>query len=429
MDADGSSEAEITIELRDASGNPVNGVTPEFTASGDGNEYGACSPTDDGISTCTMTSSERGEKELQITEPITLVGETIEFGWPCDRDATEEFGGGTGTSNNPFRVCNLDQLDLIRQSLSSDYVLRADLDMGASWEPIGVINDPFTGSFDGDGFVIRNLTIDEPDAFEPVGFFRLLGSGAEVKNLVLEDITVNGGDHVGGLAGVSEGRVAGVSITGDVTGFYQVGGLIGLSSGTIADSSASGVVTGVSSEVGGLVGNNGEDGEVTDSHVVDTIVESERYAGGLVGMNYGAITDSHATGKVTGHNNVGGLVGTNSEEVADCQAMVDVSQSEEAQYERANIGGLVGFNEAMVLRSSADGPVSAVFSNVGGLVGQNDEQGIIDGSHSTGDVTSSGGANAGGLVGLNERSIVNSSATGGLTKGDKDVGGLVGLNG
>ncbi|MFW2308176.1 GLUG motif-containing protein [Aliarcobacter butzleri] len=95
----------------------------------------------------------------------------------------------------------------------------------------------------------------------------------------------------------------------DITGNYHVGGLIGNNYGTISNSYASGTVSGTSSYVGGLVGDNYA-GAISNSYATGT-VSGDRYVGGLVGSNAGTISNSYSTGTISGNNNVGGLSGYN----------------------------------------------------------------------------------------------------------------------
>jgi hypothetical protein len=95
-----------------------------------------------------------------------------------------------------------------------------------------------------------------------------------------------------------------------------------------------------------------------------------------------------------------------------------------------SVGGLVGFNEGTISNSSATGDVNGD-SNVGGLVGIS--YGTITDSYATGAVT--GVYGVGGLVGFNGGfmeysggTITDSYATG-VVIGDESVGGLVGVNG
>ncbi|WP_206193249.1 beta strand repeat-containing protein, partial [Aliarcobacter cryaerophilus] len=95
----------------------------------------------------------------------------------------------------------------------------------------------------------------------------------------------------------------------DITGNYHVGGLIGNNYGTISNSYASGTVSGTSSYIGGLVGDNYA-GAISNSYATGT-VSGDRYVGGLVGSNAGKISNSYSTGTISGNNNVGGLSGYN----------------------------------------------------------------------------------------------------------------------
>ena len=87
-------------------------------------------------------------------------------------------------------------------------------------------------------------------------------------------------------------------------------------------------------------------------------------------------------------------------------------------YSGVSAGGLVGSNSGSILNSYAAGDVSATSTsysaNAGGLVGDN--SGSITNSYATGNVSATGSSNAyaGGLVGVNNSSgdITNSYATG-----------------
>ncbi len=127
------------------------------------------------------------------------------------------------------------------------------------------------------------------------------------------------GDYVGGLAGVNEGSVFSSAASGSVLGAGYVGGLVGLNRGSIGSSTASGAVSG-SLYLGGLVGWNDTGATVTTSYATGKVTgiaggqevgTDNDYVGGLVGVNFGSIANSYATGAVSGVQVVGGLVGTN----------------------------------------------------------------------------------------------------------------------
>ena len=61
--------------------------------------------------------------------------------------------------------------------------------------------------------------------------------------------------------------------------------------------------------VGGLVGENGGDGTVSNCYSSGDVISYDNVAGGLVGGNYGTVSNSYSTGSVTGSSQVGGLVG------------------------------------------------------------------------------------------------------------------------
>ena len=203
----------------------------------------------------------------------------------------------------------------------------------------------------------------------------------------------------------------------DVTGNDDVGGLVGLNYGAISGSTVSGTVTG-NDNVGGLVGAN--QGDINASIVSGAVSGNDR-VGGLVGGNFnvGDISGSTASGTVTGNGTVGGLVGWNYNGGA-----ISNSTASGAVSGNDRVGGLVGLNNGTVSGSAASGDVSGN-DRVGGLVGSNN--GTVSGSAASGTV--SGNNHVGGLVGLNyfDSSISNSTATGDVS-GNDNVGGLVGLN-
>ena len=177
----------------------------------------------------------------------------------------------------------------------------------------------------------------------------------------------------------------------DVMGKGFVGGLLGRNWGTIAGSYVTGRVSG-EEDVGGLVGQSFY-GAITGSYATGE-VSGETRVGGLVGDSYyGAITGSYATGEVSGEARVGGLVGRN-------RGAVTVSYATGRISGRRGVGGLVGDIEfGSVTASYATGPVSGE-EGVGGLVGRiNVTTGsrAVTASYATGPV--SGEDDVGPLVG------------------------------
>ena len=187
--------------------------------------------------------------------------------------------------------------------MSSDYILMNDLDSttagydelagltannGEGWQPIiGPGGDPpFTGTFNGQGYEIRDLFINLPSKWY-VGLFSVVGEEGHVLNVGMVNVDVTGAAYIGSLVGGNGGTVGNSYSTGSVTCTYMAGGLIGMNTGTVSNSYSTSEVT------------------------------SGTGPGGLVGQNNGTISNSYSTGGVTGSNYTGGLVAYNEGTVSE----------------------------------------------------------------------------------------------------------------
>jgi len=278
-------------------------------------------------------------------------------------------------------------LDAIRDNLGGNYTLMNDLDSttegyeelasetaneGKGWQPIGAFIDQmvghgvlgFMGTLDGQGYEIRDLSINRPNQ-SYIGLFLGVGQEGVIKDIGLVNATLTGNVGVGALSGWNHGTVSNSYSMGNVTGHDQlVGGLVGLNSrGTISNSYATGSVTGQSG-VGGLVGFNSR----------------------------GTVSNSYATGSVTGQSGVGGLTGVNEGIVNNSYSIVSVAGSE-------YVGGLVGLKDGGDVSNSYAAGSVAGFEYVGGLMGYN--YGLWGNSFwdtkTSGQATSDGGAGKGTL--------------------------------
>ncbi|WP_228893499.1 YDG domain-containing protein [Pseudoduganella aquatica] len=309
---------------------------------------------------------------------------------------------------------------------------------GAGFKPIGNSDYAYSGIFDGYGKTITGLVINRPE-INNVGLFSHLGSGSTVRDLVLQGASVTGAANVGALAGNSGGTVRNVVLQGgSVTGTENVGALAGYNSGIAIEKVASSASVSGIRNAGGLVGNT--TGNITESSATGAV--TGRHAamdansiGGLVGLNSGAITKSFATGAVDtiGQGYAGGLVGTNSGTVTSSYASGAVATIGEI------VGGLVGDNYGTIARSYATGNVAAG-RNVGGLVGRNGYDGqsaaSLSNVYASGNVSHRGSStdfvhnNAGGLLGeFAAGAITNAYATGQVDGSGFGTGvnGLVGF--
>jgi hypothetical protein len=333
-------------------------------------------------------------------------------------------------------------LDAVRDNLSGSYVLMNDLDAttagyvelaseaangGKGWEPIGIYQSegsfaPFTGTFDGQGYEIRDFFINRPDE-DGVGLFGTVvgDEGGIINNVGVVNAHVIGGYmNVGGLAGLNSGNISNSYCTGNVTADLYVGGLVGFNVGIVSKSYSSASVTGNWS-VGGLVGYNYDSDAIVSNCYSSGNVTGDSLVGGLVGYNKnGSVSNSYSSASMTGQQGVGGLVGGNEGTVRNSYSSSSVTGDH-------NVGGLLGHNwnsDATVGSCYSSGSVTGN-SSVGGLVGYNDYYATVDRSYAVGGVT--GNSSVGGLVGYNRGTVSESYAVGSVN-GNILVGGLVGSN-
>ena len=231
--------------------------------------------------------------------------------------AAPVFSGGSGTEDDPYIITTPEQLNEVRNYLSSCFELGVDLDLdcepfntGGGWMPIGTEEEPFTGRMDGNGYLISNLYIQR---------------------------TTNNYKHIG-LFGYAENAVfKGIQLKNvKISGYYYVGGLVGHNvTGIINECCSTGSITGLGYCVGGLIGFNDAGSQINNSYSRCNLEGIGSSSGGLAGKNDGLITNSYATGNVTGKS-AGGLFWENNGNVYNCYAAGFVSATSKEE------GGLAG---------------------------------------------------------------------------------------
>ncbi len=427
----------------------------------------------------------------------TLPGFTANTGFNITGATFIRALGGDGSAASPYQMADIYGVQGIgsvgMSNFGKSYVLANNIDAtvtknwldvnGATvgFAPIGNASQPFWGTFDGQNHTISNLVINRPSE-NYVGLFGQsngIDSPSSISNVGLVNPIVTGNTNVGALVGYNTGIISNSYASGGtVTGTSYVGGLVGynyatsagaISIGSISNSYVSGGTVSGNSSIGGLAGFNDIGGSIDSSHasgtkVISAATDTSANAGGLVGNNSGAISNSFVSngsvssnagttsnwaynfGGLVGQNtgsisasyvsggsvssvgngsyNIGGLVGyNNSGGTIDSDYASNVTVS--GNY--TDVGGLVGNNSGSISNSYASGgTVSASSNGVGGLVGYN--YGTIDTSFASNNSVSGGANGVGGLVGYNTGSISNTYASGGTVSGSDDIGGLVGLN-
>ena len=175
-----------------------------------------------------------------------------------------------GTEVDPYLIGTPEALIALGEASifwDRHFVLANDLDMQGLGLSIGICGgSEFSGTFEGDGYVIRNLGWGSSSDSDPLWNGGLFGymTGA-VRGLVLEDCKLWGGMNsrrIGLLAGTNAGAVENCFVSGSIeVGEFSTlaGELIGYNRGTVSncDSSATVVAGEGSTKIGGLIGGEG----------------------------------------------------------------------------------------------------------------------------------------------------------------------------
>ncbi len=288
------------------------------------------------------------------------------------------YSGGTGEPNDPYIIATAEDMNEIGANphdWDAHFLLVADINLadytGTQFNIIGTdYSHPFAGVFNGNEHTISNFTYDSNNT-DSIGLFGFVDSGAEVRNLVMENVNINGGRGrvIGGLAGVNNGIFLNCYVSGTISGDQAVGGLAGIHSyGTISGCSVKGSVSGNAYYIGGLVGWN--DSVILNSYA-ECIVLGASGIGGLAGMHSsGTISNCYATGTVEGDSSIGGLVGEGDwGDVFNCYATAIVGGS-------TYLGALIGYSLDTFFSSCFwDKDVNPSIGGAGDIV---DPNGIID---------------------------------------------------
>ena len=284
--------------------------------------------------------------------------------------------------------------------------------------------------------------------------------GTNVNDGVIENatnsntITAPDASYVGGIVGwnTSQGKLVGMgnSNEGTVIGGSYVGGVIGKNDAAIGSKDNAqvgitneGTVIATKGGAGGLIGEN--NAAITNTVMINrgevhgNNSNDGSGTGGLIGTNNekGDITYSslinEATGTVTGTNNVGGLIGVNK---ADITGGRDTVEDKDAGMYINKIYNNGVINVGIYGDTDNDGDYEfkvGTGSNIGGLIGDN--QGSLTAGYNTGAINASGSTNVGGIAGSNAgtidqvfNTVMTENGQNQTITGGTNVGGLVGYN-
>ena len=250
-----------------------------------------------------------------------------------------ELPTGDGTESNPYIIRTDKQMAWLAEVVNADaddtisgvgkfadkyWKMGNDIDLsaygeswndGKGWVPIGDVDNPFRGNFEGSGHKISKLYVND-ETLNYAGLFGLV-EGIAITNLGVTSVNINGHEKVGGLVGQKrKGNLNNCYIIGSIRGKGNyVGGVVGvLESALVFNSYSMCSVSGINS-VGGIVGS-------VNGTMIDAIV-----------------TNSYVVGTVSGVSNVGGIAGSVSHgNVSSCAAL----NSSVKSY-TSNVGRVIGY--------------------------------------------------------------------------------------
>lgn len=194
--------------------------------------------------------------------------------------------GSPGDSeDNPIEINDAAGLENIKNGLAKHYKLIANTTVSDWSEGI----NKFTGTFDGDGYVI---TMSNATA----SLFENINEGGTVKNLGINATITAGDKKAGGIAAANKGTIQRCYVEGSITS------------------------TGV--YISGIADNQGT---IEDCYTTVSITTTGYYSGGIAGGNYnGTIRRCYATGAISSPGSAGiAGAGINTNSVQNCIALND----------------------------------------------------------------------------------------------------------
>jgi len=293
-----------------------------------------------------------------VTEDIWDIHPIINNGYPVlDFQELGLQPLGSGTEADPYQISDLKNLYWItinNFSWSSYFIQTANIyasqteDWIDGFIPMGNSEYyEFSGSYDGQNFIISGLTIFNNSSLY-TGLFGYVAN-AEIMNIELTDVDIEVGEYCGGLIGKAyNSSVSNCYTTGwvnDSGSTSYIGGLIGYNYSTaISDCYSNCIVRGFASGnntfgTGGLIGYVENSTIQNSNHSGLCYVWGLDNTGGLVGYSSGSVYNNCTTStEVSGSNNTGGLIGyTYRDQITQCSSSSDVLGSD-------HVGGLIGLH-------------------------------------------------------------------------------------
>lgn len=312
---------------------------------------------------------------------------------------------GNGTEATPFEVAKPKHFKVVRALRGAFYKQVANIDFadpannqynaateGAMYanikgiEPIGTSSAPFTGNYDGQGYVISNVYIGRSDE-NNVGFFGYVGNGnnrAILKNIHIE---------LASELDITDENANVTPVAGGITGKDGVGGLVGYAyNASITNcSAANGFVMGAT-RVGGLIGRTGNahlDSCFTSTSTYSyslpaagsastvTVGALIGYAGGTTGVGNSFTLGLASVGTTNKIGAAGGMVGYNAGTLTITDSLIGATVSDssgssvsDGTLKGLTVGGMSATGASVITGNIIVAPTNALsMRNIAGVTG------------------------------------------------------------
>lgn len=309
------------------------------------------------------------------------------------------------------------------------------------WEPIGSMQNPFNGKFNGYGHTVSGVYCNDRER-DYVGLFGYSNKGC-VQNLQITDSFFCGKNYVGSILGrgtvqtnwdgTETQLITNCYSSAVVSGEQFTGGILG--EGEISDCVYEGGVVG-KDYTGGIVGNTQFRIEFCR---LNGYVYGQTFAGGIAGFCQRYIYYCHTNGTVVGKTHTGGICGRGNGNNSYCFNEADITANN-------LVGGIAGnISESSRVKYCYNKGSVQGNTSIGGIIGMGTAYstynlGTVTGNEAVGGIAGEGGADqcenfgsvnghgsVGGICGRKSNSSkIKLCRNSGTVQGETDVGGVVG---
>lgn len=216
--------------------------------------------------------------------------------------------------NNTYLVYNVNGLMWVAEQINSGEAvtsvkLSADIDLANTpWTPLGTADTPFSGTFNGNGHKISNLTIAN---YDYAAFIAYAAAGATVQDLTLENVEISAAKYAAGVVCTGDTGVTleDIAISGTISATNYAGGICHnmdsvtilrcVNNATVSAQRAAGIASWAATNAN--IQDVENNGDITGS------IGASGIAHGFAGTMNGAV--NHGTITATGSEPAAGIAG------------------------------------------------------------------------------------------------------------------------